>query len=140
MGKNILNKESSVSTNSTFFRFCWWNGGGKIRKRLRTNPELHKLLAKSPDVFVYGEAQTPSSENLSISGYICYLHKSKLSSPNNHRRGLSIFYRKKFRFLFTKVYASRQYDIVWMRLVTAIENIHLCFFLRARFPSPAIYS
>ena len=63
-----------------------------------------------------------------IDGYICYLHKAKLSSPNNHRRGLAIFYRKKYRFLFTKAYASNLYDIVWVRLATETENIHFCFF------------
>ena len=70
----------------------------------------------------------PPQKILVLMVIFAYLHKAKLSSPNNHRRGLSIFYRKKFRFLITKVYASRQYDIVWVRLVTAIENIHLCFF------------
>ena len=125
---NTLNKKFSPSTNSTFFRFCWWNGGGKIRTRLRTNPELHKLLAKCTDIFIYGEAQTHSPENLSVDGYICYLHKAKLNSPNNYRRGLTIFYRTKYRFLLTKVYASRQYDIVWVRLVAAAEHIHFCFF------------
>ena len=71
---------------------------------------------------------TPSFNNLVIDGYICYLHKAKLSSPNNQRRGLTIFYRNKYRFLFAKVYASNQYDIVWARLVTGSENIHFCFF------------
>ena len=95
---------------------------------MRTNPELHKLLAKCPDIFIYGEAQTHSPENLSVDGYICYLHKAKLNSPNNYRRRLSIFNRTKYRFLSTKVYTSRQYDFVWVRLVAAAEHIHFCFF------------
>ena len=71
--------------------------------RLKTNPELLKLLRKKPDVFVYGEAETPSRHNLRIDGYVCYLHKSKLETSNSHRRGLAIFYRVKYRFLFTEV-------------------------------------
>ena len=78
--------------------------------RLKTNPELEKLLLKNPDVFVYGEAETPSPFNLSIDGYVCYLHKSKLEVSGNFRRGLAIFYRTKYRFLFTVVYSSKKYD------------------------------
>ena len=44
---------------TTFFKFCWWNGGGKIKLRLNTNPVLRKFLAQKPDIFVYGEAGTP---------------------------------------------------------------------------------
>ena len=79
--------------------------------RLKTNPELEKLLLKKPDVFVYGEAETPSPLNLSIDGYVCHLHKSKLEVAGNFRRGLAIFYRTKYRFLFTVAYSSKKYDI-----------------------------
>ena len=114
----------SYTKQKVFFRFCWWNGGGKIRTRLKTNPELARLLAKKPDVFVYGEAETPSPHNLNIENYDCYLHKSKLESSDSHRRGLAIFYRTKYRFLLSKVYSSRKYDIVWMRLKTDLNAIY----------------
>ena len=34
----------------------WWNGGGMMRSRTASNPELLALLATKPDIFVYGEA------------------------------------------------------------------------------------
>ena len=79
-------------------------------------------------MFTYGEAETPSPKNLDIENYICYLHSSKIDSTANFRRGLAIFYLEKYRYSFTKVYACRKYDIVWMRLKTACEIIHFCFF------------
>ena len=96
--------------------------------RMQTNPELRKLLQTNPDIFAYGEAETPSSQNLQLEGYICYLHKSKLEKPENYRRGIAIFYLIKYRFHVTKVYASTKYDIVWMRLKTDIESVYFCFF------------
>ena len=96
--------------------------------RLKTNPELEKLLLKKPDVFVYGEAETSSPLNLSIDGYVCYLHKSKLEVRDNYRRGLAIFYRTKYRFLYTVVYSSKKYDIVWMRVKTNKNPVFCCFF------------
>ena len=60
--------KTPVPNKALFFRFCWWNGGGKIRSRLKTNPLLGKLLLKEPDVFIYGEAETPSPSNLNVNG------------------------------------------------------------------------
>ena len=97
--------------------------------RLRTNPELINLLNTKPDVFAYGEVQTPSSHDLKIDEYICFLLKSTIASPSSHRRGIAIFILEKYRFVFTKVYASKTFDIVWMRFKTAKENLHFCFFL-----------
>ena len=119
---------SPIPSNSNFFRFCFWNGGGKIRDRLKTNPMLLKLFKSKPDIFTYAEALTPSPHNLKIPGYLCYLHKSNICSKNNYRRGLAIFYLEKYRFLFTKVYACRTYDIVWMQLRTTSESLYFCFF------------
>ena len=113
---------------TTFFKFCWWNGGGKIKLRLNTNPVLRKFLAQKPDIFVYGEAGTPSSLGLSINGYASYLHKSKLKTVGNYRRGLAIFYLTKYRFLLTKVYSSKTYDIVWFRLNSPFKPLFFCFF------------
>ena len=119
--------KTPVPNKALFFRFCWWNGGGKIRSRLKTNPLLGKLLLKEPDVFIYGEAETPSPSNLNVNGYICHLHESRLNIEGNYRRGLAIFYLKKYRYVFNPVYSCRKYDIVWMRLKSA-EISHFCFF------------
>ena len=124
----LVKDETSILSNSVLFRFSWWNGGGKIRYRLSSNPELKKFLTTKPDVFVYGEAETHSPLDLNIDGYICYLHGSKINTPGNFRRGLAIFYLDKYRFLFTKVYACKTYDIVWMRMKTSSEILHFCFF------------
>jgi len=50
---------SSSHHRTTFFKFCWWNGGGRIKYRLMHNPRLRKLLEKKPDLFVYSESETP---------------------------------------------------------------------------------
>ena len=125
--KDIIKKPPHIP-NQTFLKVYWWNGGGKIRTRIKANPELKRIIEKSPDIFVYGEAETPSSYNLNISGYICYLHRSKLNEANNFRRGIAIFYLQKYRFVLSKVYACNNYDIVWMRMKTAQKVIHFCFF------------
>ena len=113
---------------SIFFTICWWNGGGNIKLRLSTNPELRKFVLRKPDIFVYGESCTSSSLGLSINGYTSYLHKAKLSVDGNFRRGLAIFYLKKYRFLLTKVYSSNIYDIVWIRLSEPVKPLFFCFF------------
>ena len=99
--KSVSNKIPTGPNKNAFFRFCWWNGGGNIRMRLRTNPELRRLISTKPDVFIYGEAETPSPQNLELTDYVCYLHKSKLEIDGHNRRGLTIFYRTKYHFLFT---------------------------------------
>ena len=118
----------SVPHRTTFFKFCWWNGGGKIKFRLKHNLQLRKFLERKPDLFAYGEAETPSPAGLSVNGYACYLHKSKLGNVGNYRRGLAIFYLKKYRFLLTKAYSSKTYDIFWIRLNTPYEPLFFCFF------------
>ena len=87
----VSSENPSTLTEATFFRFTWWNGGGRIRARLKTNPELRKVIDTNPDIFIYGESETPSPVNLSIKGYVCYLHKSKINLRENYRRGLAIF-------------------------------------------------
>ena len=121
-------KTTSGPKKERFFRFCWWNGGGKIRSRLRTNPVLRKLLAKKFDIFTYGEAETPSPHDLGIDGYICFLHTSKIGLAGNYRRGLAVFYLERYRYLVTRVYASRVFDIVWLKLVLGGDDLYFCFF------------
>ena len=76
---------SSPPRRTTFFKFCWWNGGGKIKCRLKNNPELRKFLKIKPELFAYGESETPSPLDLSVNGYACYVHKSKLTAIGNYR-------------------------------------------------------
>ena len=86
-------------TEPFFFKFCWWNGGGKVKFRISKNPELLNFLASKPDIFAYGESETPSPHGLSINGYACHLHKSKLGISGNFRRGMAIFHLNKYHFL-----------------------------------------
>ena len=64
LSKTGLSNVPSGPDKTCIFRFSWWNGGGRIRMRMQTNPELRKLLQTNPDIFAYGEAETPSSQNL----------------------------------------------------------------------------
>ena len=114
--------------NSTFFKICFWNGGGKIHFRLTMNPELRKFLSRKPDIFVYGETGAHSSQGLSISGYTCYTHTSKLNTNGNYRRGLAIFYLSKYRHTLTKIYSSNVYDIVWFCFDSPFKTLYFCFF------------
>ena len=132
VNRNIANSrlENSASTSkTTFFKFCWWNGGGKIKLRLNTNPELRKFLSRKPDIFGYGETGTPSSVGLSINGYANFFHASKLNIEGNYRRGLAIFFLSKYRFLLNKVYCSKIYDIVWLRLTSPVCPLFSVFFI-----------
>ena len=78
------NIKASYPRRATFFKFCWWNGGGRIRFRLKFNPLLRNFLSRKPDLFVYGESETPSPVGLSVNGYACYLHESKLNTMGNY--------------------------------------------------------
>ena len=80
------------------------------------------------DIFVYGETCTHPSLGLSINGYVSYVHKAKLYVVGNYRRGLAIFYLKKYCFLLKKVSSSDNYDIVWIRFSTPNEPVYFCFF------------
>ena len=120
---------SSPPRKTTFFKFCWWNGGGKIKCRLKTNPELRNFLNSKPDLFAYGESETPSPLGLSVNGYACYVHKSKLTVIDNYRRGLAIFYLKKYQFLLTKVYSSKTYDLFGCAQIS-LMNLYFAVFFR----------
>ena len=79
-------------------------------------------------MFIYGEAETSSPSKLNFDGYFCHLHESRLNRAGNFRCGLAIFYLKKYRYMLSLAHSCRKYDIVWMRLQTAYEIIHFCFF------------
>ena len=86
------------------------------------------FLRENVDIFCYGEAQVVKCKSKLMEGFDCYLHSAYLNKSNYCRRGLAIFFREKFRFLFSKVYACRKFDIVWMRLVVGRAKSYFCFF------------
>ena len=137
--RNSLIVDAPHPEKSTFFKIFWWNGGGNIKLRLSINPELRKFLELKPDIFVYGETLTPSSIGLSINGCANYIHKSKLNLAGNYRRGLAICYLEKYRFLLTKVYSSKTYDIVWVGLNFPGTPLFFYFFLFSWITQPSLY-
>ena len=52
-------------------------GGGAIRRTLRTNIKLNDFLDSRPDIFVYGEAGSPTPRGLFLPGYSYMLHPAK---------------------------------------------------------------
>ena len=67
---------------------------------------------------------------------MCFLHGSKPFSVDNVRRGIVVFFRKELKFQLSKVYASNKFDIVWMRLESDREAVHVCFFYATGDPHP----
>ena len=60
--------------DNSFFRVVWWNGGGKIKSRIESNPVLIKLINdRKPNVFIYGEAQIAIPHDLNLKGYLFIL-------------------------------------------------------------------
>ena len=117
------------NTLSSHLHVFWWNGGGALVKRLRVNPVLKSLLSKEKvDIFCYGEALISSYNGKLLNGFECYLHRAHLHQKGNYRRGLAIFFQEKYKFLFSKVYACRKFDIAWMKLVTSTENLFFVSF------------
>ena len=115
-----MKKASSVNSKDPLkhLRVCWWNGGGAVRKRLSVNPGLGGLLKSYPDIFVYGEAELSNTRGLLLPGYRFIFHRSYLRDKDKYRRGMVIFYKTKYHHLISKVYSSKIFDIVWIRLVT----------------------
>ena len=109
----------------------YWNGGGCMSSRLCVNPELKSLiLAETPDVFVYAESMVYSSAKLtsppnSLSNYDSFHH---IALKNSNRRGISIFYLQKHRYILSKDLASKNYDIIWVKLESTHEKMVFCFF------------
>ena len=106
----------------------WYNGGGGILKRLKVNPGLNKFLDTKPDIFTYGESLVTSSQGLSLEGYNFFLHRSFLRDNCKCRRGLVVFFKRDHAYRISKVYSSRLFDIIWLRLVTNTVTIYICFF------------
>ena len=107
-------------------KIVWWNGGAKVIQRLKVNPVLQQFLETKPDIFVYGEALIYKSANeLKLDGYEMIVHKA-----HNHgvRRGMVVFYRKKYACIITKGRSSKKFDIVWLRMKTKQEERIFGFF------------
>ena len=123
-----LGAEKRIQSRGSRFEVCWWNGGGGLLKRLKINPILRNVINKLPEIFVYGESELCKSSGLFLKGYKYILHRSFIKNPENYRRGLVIFYREKYQYLISKVYSSKIFDIVWIRLKIKNDEIYFCFF------------
>ena len=106
----------------------WWNLGGAIRRRVRTNFSLRKYLKSNCDIFAYGEALAKNQRGLSLPGYFTIMHSSKPLSTNACRRGIVIFCLEKYRQKNSKVYATNKFDIIWLCFPTDEGNVYFCFF------------
>ena len=107
----------------------YWNGGGCMLSRLSVNPELKLLLSTEPDIFVYAESLLFSKPGSTLAqilqDYDCY---HQVAVKNSCRRGLSVFYLKKHRFVLSKDLASKEYDIAWVKLENMEQTMIFCFF------------
>ena len=96
-----------------------------MKTRLKTNPVLGSLVEGGPEILVYVETQTKLYAESLITGYDTYSHPAE---PTTFRRGISVFYKKTLRQVFTKEHTSEKFDIIWLRLQPASKEIVLCFF------------
>ena len=84
-----------------------------MSSRLNVNPQLKSLLATTnPDIFAYAESMVhtksrQSSQKL-LPGYDCFHHSA---DKNSCRRGISVFFLEKYRWLTTKIQVGKKYDI-----------------------------
>ena len=110
----------------------YWNGGGCMSSRLCVNPELKSLiLAETPVVFVYAESMVYSSAKLtfppnSLSDYDSVHH---IALKDSNRRGISIFYLQKHRYILSKDLASKNFDIIGLSLKVPMNKWHFAFFM-----------
>ena len=112
--KDVMSPAEELEDLPGMYKFdvCYWNGGGGLLKRLKVNPALRKLLDKNPDIFVYGESGMSTKRGLFLKDYIFIFHRSYIKAADKHRRGLVIFYLKKYQHLISKVYSSNIFEIV----------------------------
>ena len=101
-----------------------------MSSRLSVNPELKSLLStETPDVFVYAETMVYCSAKLnlrnSLLGYDCFHHTAL---KNSCRRGITVFYSQKHRYIISKDQVSKKYDIIWIKLENTRNKIVFCFF------------
>ena len=113
---------------SKSINISWWNGGGAVRRRIKTNFFLRKYLKSNCDIFAYGEAQVKNQRGLSLPGYFTITHSYSAPNINGCRRGIVIFCLEKYQQKICKVYASDKFDIVWLCLPADEGNTYFCFF------------
>ena len=120
---------STLKPVDSSLTILYWNGGGCMLSRLSVNPELKLLLSTQPDIFVYAEnlvfSQPGSTLKQILRDYDCY-HLNAVKKTC--RRGISVFYLKKHRFVLSKDLVSKQYDILWVKLENLEQKMVLCFF------------
>ena len=124
----VSKAENQVKVSKSLFIVCWWNGGGALKRRLKANPGLKTLLEKNPEIFVYAESEMSNSSGLFLKGYKFIFHRSFIKIPDNYRRGLVIFYDEKYEHKISKSFASKIFDIVWLRIKTSTTALFVCFF------------
>ena len=108
---------------------CWWNGGGAVRRRLKTNIFLQDFLKTLPDIFSYGEAQATSTRGLFLEGYSVVLHPSSNHSKNSYsRRGIAVFFLKKYSQKIYNVLSSTKFDNIWLKMESKSTPTYFCFF------------
>ena len=125
--KQLLSSESYK--HEPIFFVGWWNGGGSMRKSIRFNKVLLNFLSKKPDIFVYGEAGTPTKRGLLLPGYSLILHKAKIEDKSSYRRGLAILYLEKYKHIISRARASVKFDIFWIKIDCPNLPVFLCFFM-----------
>ena len=88
---------------------------------------LNDFLATRPDIFVYGEAGSPSPRGLVLPGYTYMLHPAK-KNQRSKRRGLAIFYQDRHSHKISRAYVSKNFDIFWIRVDKIQNPLYFCFF------------
>ena len=121
---------SSLNCSNVNLVLSYWNGGGCMSSRLNTNPELKSLLATTnPDVFVYAESMVYSTSKHSLknvlNGYDCFHHTAVKGTC---RRGISVFFLEKYRWIMAKTQVSTKYDILWVKMENTTDSSVFCFF------------
>ena len=90
--------------------------------------ELSDFLKRKPDIFVYGEAGSPTKRGLFLTGYKILLHRAQTVKRSSFRRGLAIFYLEKHSEIVSRGYVSDKFDIFWIRLSKPGLKVFYCFF------------
>ena len=98
-------KITDSNEKSRNFVVMFWNGGGKLLYRIRTNPELNNLINRGPDIFAYAEALIYKQTKSPLPHYDLIVHTAK---KNTLRRGLAIFCSQNYRYNMRKAHESRQ--------------------------------
>ena len=93
--------------------------------RLNVNPKLKSLLATTkPDIFAYAESMVHTNSKQSLQtllpGYDCFHH---IAVKDSCRRGISVFFLEKYRWITAKIQVSQKYDILWIKMENAQHQL-----------------